>query len=402
MTPNELDGLRAAVETKFGSPLKVHTDFNELSLKLGGMISLSTLKRIWGYNKDHQNISLKSVNILAQYLGYENYDDFINSDSLASEDHQKLYAASKVAMLAQRVHRDRFKYVHRQFSQCQYQEALQTLSTIDDEIKVLMQSAKPYIDSTISVISELCLKVQTIWSCHNQEDGTIEKICEIFEQAIPLAKSINDHFSLWYIYEHWAYWMFLREEHEMALELNELGIKQATILYIEKEGDDMEDGTEYVHSLCYRSYFLIHLGEYQGAIDVAEEAMNYSCDIITQCYILLNYAKANAELQEELKSEQKVDYEKIYREIIEKVEDYHTDFDPTNESIHLLLSAYFSLGVYNQECLKPRNESFAADCYRKAIEIYNSREIPDLNHQSFYEQSLDRLQQIESLSNETI
>ncbi len=100
MKPNEIAGLRTAIENRLGHPLTVHTDFDELSTELKGAMSSSTLKRVWGYNKDHQSISLKSVNILAQYLGYDSYDDFINSDSLASEDHKQLYATSKIAMLA--------------------------------------------------------------------------------------------------------------------------------------------------------------------------------------------------------------------------------------------------------------------------------------------------------------
>ncbi len=265
----------------------------------------------------------------------------------------------------------------------------------------MIDSSQPYIDSIISIISELCIKAQIIWSCHYQEEGTIEQICGIFEQAIPLAKSINDHFSLWYIYGHWAYWMFLREGFERALELNELGIKQAKILLLEKDGDEAEDGTELVSALNDRAYFLIELGEYEKANKVAEEAMEYGCDYIIQCYLLLNYAKANIELQEDLQGEQRIDYEKIYREIIKRIEDYHLENLPSNESTHLLLLSYFNLGVYNQEFIEPRNESLAADYLRKAIEVYKSRDVPDPRHQSYYEQSMERLEQIESSLNET-
>ncbi|MFR9543355.1 MAG: hypothetical protein SNJ29_15650 [Rikenellaceae bacterium] len=393
MKPNEIAGLRTAIESRIGSPLKVHTDFDELSIKLKGAISPSTLKRIWGYNKDHQSVSLKSVNILAQYLGYDSYDDFINSNSLASEEHQQLYAASKIAMLAERVHSDRFEYVYQQFNQCRYTEALETLNSIDEEIKVLIDSSQPYIESTISIISELCLKAQIIWSCHYQEEGVIEQICEIFEQAIPLAKSINDHFSLWYIYEHWAYWCFLDEDFDRALELNELGIKQAKILQLENSEDE---ASELAFSLNDRAYFLIELGEYSKANDLLEEAMEYNCEVITQCYLLLNYAKTNIELQIEQQSEQKVDYEKIYKEIVAKVEDYHSENPPTNESVHLLLIAYFNLGVYFQEFADEQDLQASADYFHKAIEVYNSRHIPDPRHQSYYEQCMERLQQIEN------
>lgn len=45
LTPNEIDGLRTAVENKIGFPLRVHTDFNSLSLILKGAISPSTIRR---------------------------------------------------------------------------------------------------------------------------------------------------------------------------------------------------------------------------------------------------------------------------------------------------------------------------------------------------------------------
>ncbi|MFR9541772.1 MAG: hypothetical protein SNH27_06950 [Rikenellaceae bacterium] len=401
MKPNDIAGLRTAIENHLGRPLTVHTDFDELSTELKGAVSSSTLKRVWGYNKDHQNISLKSVNILSQYLGYENYDDFINSDYLVLEDHQKLYAASKIATLADRVHRDRFQYVYEQFNQCKYKDALQTLSAIDDEINVLIQSAKPYIDSTVSIISELCIKAQVIWSCHNQEEGVIEKICGIFEQAILLAKSINNHSSLWNIYELWSYWMFLSKEYERALELNELGIKQAQIILFEREDEEIENGTELVVSLNDRAFFLMELGEYEEAAKIVDEAMDYNCEVITQCYLLLNYAKANVELQLQQQSVQKVDYEKTYREIIRKIEDYHRESSPVNESIHLLFISHFNLGVYCQEFLNPQDNQLAADFFRKAIDIYNSRDIPDPRHQSYYKECIEQLQQIDGLPNET-
>ena len=68
MTPEELAGLRAAVEKKYGRPLIVHGDFELFHNELGFKISSQTLKRVWGYNKDHKSISTKTVDILAQYL----------------------------------------------------------------------------------------------------------------------------------------------------------------------------------------------------------------------------------------------------------------------------------------------------------------------------------------------
>ena len=50
MKPYEIEGLKEAVERKLGVSPKVHSDYDELSLKLGGALSCSTLKRMWGYN----------------------------------------------------------------------------------------------------------------------------------------------------------------------------------------------------------------------------------------------------------------------------------------------------------------------------------------------------------------
>lgn len=191
--------------------------------------------------------------------------------------------------------------------------------------------------------------------------------------------------------------MFLSEDYQRALDLNALGVKQAKILQLEKSDDEAEDSGELAFSLNDRAYFLIEMGENEQASKIIEEAMEYSCDTIIQCYLLLNYAKVNVELQQERQSEQAVDYQKIYKTIIAKVEEYHCGAAASNESIHLLFISHFNLGVYNQDLAEQVDLPLAADYFGKAVDIYNSREIPDIKHRYYYEQSLERLELIEGL-----
>ena len=75
--------LREAVEKKVGKKMATPKDFNFLSEHIfeenHTRISPSTLKRIWGYLQNDNTPRSTSLNILANYVGYKDWDDFLAS-----------------------------------------------------------------------------------------------------------------------------------------------------------------------------------------------------------------------------------------------------------------------------------------------------------------------------------
>lgn len=80
----DLSKLKKEIELKFGRVLKTPYNFDSLSLEIkketGKEISLSTLKRIWGYVKYEHQPRQEILSILSQYLGYKDWSDFIKSE----------------------------------------------------------------------------------------------------------------------------------------------------------------------------------------------------------------------------------------------------------------------------------------------------------------------------------
>lgn len=79
MTDNtpELQFLRDEVARRFSSRLQTSTDFEALSQSiessLGVLISVSTLKRLWGYVRPQAKPRMSTLNLLAQYTGRPSY-----------------------------------------------------------------------------------------------------------------------------------------------------------------------------------------------------------------------------------------------------------------------------------------------------------------------------------------
>ncbi len=76
----EIKELISAVKARYGKSLGTSTDFGEFSLHLekesGEIISVSTLKRLWGYVKDTHEPRGHTLDILSRYIGYKNFDDY--------------------------------------------------------------------------------------------------------------------------------------------------------------------------------------------------------------------------------------------------------------------------------------------------------------------------------------
>lgn len=81
MSTPEIEELKLLVEQKYGRVLGTTTDFDEFSIHLAkrmeNHVSSSTLKRLWGYVGDSHKPRIFTLDILAQYLGHQNFSQFV-------------------------------------------------------------------------------------------------------------------------------------------------------------------------------------------------------------------------------------------------------------------------------------------------------------------------------------
>lgn len=75
-----IERLLSQVEMKFGQKPKTPSMFAQLSLDIQkeskANISISTLKRLWGYVNSGHVPSLETLSILSQYVGFRDWDDY--------------------------------------------------------------------------------------------------------------------------------------------------------------------------------------------------------------------------------------------------------------------------------------------------------------------------------------
>ena len=73
----ELRFLKDEVYKAFGSRLQTSTDFEALSesieARTGALISVSTLKRLWGYVQPQSKPRMSTLNLLSRYCGRDGY-----------------------------------------------------------------------------------------------------------------------------------------------------------------------------------------------------------------------------------------------------------------------------------------------------------------------------------------
>lgn len=88
--------LKNLVEETIGRKLKTTTDFSCLSLELkektGIALSISTLKRLWGYVGGYQNVRESTLDVLSLFVGYSNFLSFV-----------KKYCESELTLSSQRM-----------------------------------------------------------------------------------------------------------------------------------------------------------------------------------------------------------------------------------------------------------------------------------------------------------
>lgn len=80
-----IETLRTYVEDAANIRPKIRSDFellaNAIAKRLGanGRLSATTLMRLWGYVNERTKTRITTLNILAQYVGYVNFDAFEKS-----------------------------------------------------------------------------------------------------------------------------------------------------------------------------------------------------------------------------------------------------------------------------------------------------------------------------------
>lgn len=86
----ELERLKREVELKLGKPLKTPNDFNELALKIkrttGRDLSLSTIKRLWGYVHNAHTPRPTTLSVIARFVGYADWNAFMNSEERVEKE----------------------------------------------------------------------------------------------------------------------------------------------------------------------------------------------------------------------------------------------------------------------------------------------------------------------------
>lgn len=89
--------LRILVEESIDHRVSTSNDFIYLAGVIQGRvkecISVTTLKRIWGYIDGYSNIRETTLNILAKFIGYPDYETFVSDycDKEAVHSSQRMY-----------------------------------------------------------------------------------------------------------------------------------------------------------------------------------------------------------------------------------------------------------------------------------------------------------------------
>lgn len=96
----EIAELLIAVEDKYAKGLRTTTDFEEFSLhlkwKLEEPISVSTLKRLWGYVNDVHKPRIRTLDLLSQYIGYESFKDYCSYLKKSSLHNSSFFSTIKL------------------------------------------------------------------------------------------------------------------------------------------------------------------------------------------------------------------------------------------------------------------------------------------------------------------
>ena len=85
-----LASLRELIETTVDGKMKTPRDFDFLSEqifdKLHETVSPTTLKRLWGYIQDQSMPRKATLDVLSQFVGYNDWDTFCSSQLISHEE----------------------------------------------------------------------------------------------------------------------------------------------------------------------------------------------------------------------------------------------------------------------------------------------------------------------------
>ena len=97
----EISVLRQNVESYFGRPLRVHSDFvalcDEIFDKTKDHISETTLERLWNYStRGYETVSLRTLNVLCAFIGERDWENFLVSLKDKSSSESDLFSTEYV------------------------------------------------------------------------------------------------------------------------------------------------------------------------------------------------------------------------------------------------------------------------------------------------------------------
>ena len=77
---NELAALREAVQQRISRSMNISSDFDFLASDISNQtrerIAVNTLKRLWGYSNGYATSRRFTLNVLARYAGFNDWEDF--------------------------------------------------------------------------------------------------------------------------------------------------------------------------------------------------------------------------------------------------------------------------------------------------------------------------------------
>ncbi|MBQ5856214.1 MAG: hypothetical protein IIW55_02785 [Bacteroidales bacterium] len=92
-TSQEIIKLKQLVEDSIPRKIKTPADFVYLSgvifERCGETISETTLKRIWGYIEGYDTTRFHTLSILAKFVGYNDWDDFVKENTADPNEHSE-------------------------------------------------------------------------------------------------------------------------------------------------------------------------------------------------------------------------------------------------------------------------------------------------------------------------
>lgn len=96
----EIAELLLLVEKKYGKALRTTTDFDEFSFYLQkrefGLISTSTLKRLWGYVNDIHKPRVQTLDLLSRFIGFSFFSAFSEYLKSSSAYNSSFFSAHQV------------------------------------------------------------------------------------------------------------------------------------------------------------------------------------------------------------------------------------------------------------------------------------------------------------------